>query len=291
MLILRNAGMPEHWKLGAVLAADVVGLSRLVGADEDRPRAELRRFAGITWWLVFGLTLLLLTRSSMAGPYEDGKAAYELGDYATALHIWKGLADEGNQSAQYALGEIYSQGQGMSRDDRTAAKWYERAAANGHVLAQSRLGAMYAEGRGIPQSLSKAMKWYRRAAQQGDLPAQISLALIYGTGRGVPQNYFQAEKWFRRAAEQEDALAQYHLALIYAGGYDVVPKDDIQALVWFTIAAKAGNDDARKARQSFTVRMGSAQVAEAEKFAMDWLATKAQDKAARCSMSDAEDCK
>jgi TPR repeat protein len=239
---------------------------------------------------VVGLFLILLCEPARAESYEDGYAAYGRGDYAAAFQIWKSLAEQGRQSAQYGLGELYSLGNGVARDDREAARWYQRAAASGHVAAQSKLGALYDEGRGVPQSLSKAMKWYRKAAQRGDLDAQISLGLIYGTGRGVPQNYFQAEKWFRLAAEQGDALAQYNLGLIHAGGYDVVAKDDVQALVWFSLAAKGGNEDARKSRDDFAARMSPEQAAKAEKLAEDWMTTKAQDKAARCSMSGASEC-
>ena len=244
-----------------------------------------------SFFTVFGLALLLLSEPSMAGSYEDGYAAYGRGDYATAFKNWKSLADQGSQSAQYGLGELYSLGQGVSRDDREAAKWYERAAASGYVLAQSQLGAMYDKGRGLPQSLSKAMKWYRKAAQQGDLPAQVSLGLIYGTGRGVPHNYFQALKWFGLAAEQGDALAQYNVGLIYAGGYNVVPKDDVQALVWFILAERGGNEDGRKSHEAFVTRMSPEKVEKAEKVAQDWLTTKLQDKAIRCSMAGATECK
>ena len=241
-------------------------------------------------WSLFGLALLLLCTPSMAGPFEDGYAAYGRGDYAAAFQIWKGLAEQGSQSAQYGLGQLYSLGQGVSQDDREAARWYERAASTGHVSAQSRLGALYDEGRGVPQSLSKAMKWYRRAAQQGDLSAEIALGLIYGTGRGVPQNDLQAVKWFSLAAEQGNALAQYNLGLIYAGGYAGAPKDDVQALVWFSLAAKGGHDDARRIRETFAARMSQEQVDQAEKITQDWIDAKALDKAARCAMSGAKTC-
>ncbi len=240
---------------------------------------------------VFGLVLILLAGPSMAESYEDGYAAYGRGDYAKAFQIWKSLADQGRHSAQYGLGELYSLGLGVPRDDLEAAKWNRMAAESGYIPAQSRLGVMFDEGRGLPRNLSKAMKWYRKAAQQGDLPAQISLGLIYGTGRGVPQNYFQAVKWFGLAAEQGDALAQYNLGLIYASGYDVVPKDDVQALVWFILAERGGNHVARKNHEAFAKKMRPAQVEKAEKFAQDWMTTKAQDKAAKCSMSGASECR
>jgi uncharacterized protein len=242
-------------------------------------------------WSVFGLALLLLCAPAMAGPFEEGDAAYGRGDYAAAFQTWKGLAEQGSQTAQYGLGQLYSLGQGVPQDDREAARWYERAASTGHVSAQSRLGALYDEGRGVPQSLSKAMKWYRRAAQQGDLNAQIALGLIYGTGRGVPQNSLQAVKWFSRAAEQGDALAQYNLGLIYASGYAGAPKDDVQALVWFSLAAKGGHDDARKQRDTLAAALSQEQVQQAEKIAQDWIEAKALDRAARCAVSGLKECK
>lgn len=240
---------------------------------------------------VFGLVIVMLSDPSIAETFEDGHAAYDSGDYAAAYQIWKSLADQGSPSAQYGLGEMYSLGLGVSRDDPEAAKWFGMAASSDHAPAQSRLGAMYDVGRGVPQSLSKAMKWYRKAAQQGDLPAQVSLGLIYGTGRGVPQNYFQAVKWFRLASEQGDALAQFNLGLIYASGNDVVPEDDLEALVWFILAAKGGNQEARKNQEAFAKRMSPEQVKRAEKLAQDWMTTKAEDKVAKYSMSGAIECK
>jgi TPR repeat protein len=44
---------------------------------------------------------------AVAGPYEDGVAAYEKGDYATALRVWRPLAEQGNAMAQYNLGVMY----------------------------------------------------------------------------------------------------------------------------------------------------------------------------------------
>ena len=36
--------------------------------------------------------VLMLTGGAAAGPFEEGTAAYERGDYATALRLWRALA-------------------------------------------------------------------------------------------------------------------------------------------------------------------------------------------------------
>jgi TPR repeat protein len=75
--------------------------------------------------------------------YEAGKEAYDRGNYATALKEWVPLAEEGDASAQYALGFMYAGGQGVTQDDAEAAKWFRRAAEQGHPDAQFLLGRMY----------------------------------------------------------------------------------------------------------------------------------------------------
>ena len=53
------------------------------------------------------LTIALLLGSvgvSASADFQKGTAAYNSGDYATALRIWKPLAKQGNAYAQYWLG-------------------------------------------------------------------------------------------------------------------------------------------------------------------------------------------
>ena len=78
-----------------------------------------------------------------AGELEDGKAAYEKGDYATALEKWIPLADQGHAPAQFNLGVMYASGQGVPQDYAAAINWYRKAADQGHAKAQSNLGIMY----------------------------------------------------------------------------------------------------------------------------------------------------
>jgi TPR repeat protein len=115
-----------------------------------------------------------------AGPLEDGRAAYEKGDYATAMRLLRPLAEQGDARAQFNLGIMYSEGQGVPQDYGTAVGWYRKAAEHGHASAQFNLGIMYAEGHGVPQDYGTAVGWYRKAAEQGDADAQYNLGIMYG---------------------------------------------------------------------------------------------------------------
>ena len=52
--------------------------------------------------------------------------------------------------------------------------------------AQFNLGFMYDEGQGVPQDYAEALKWYRLAAAQGFAKAQFLLGVMYAKGRGRP---------------------------------------------------------------------------------------------------------
>ena len=71
---------------------------------------------------------LMLTGGAAAGPLEDGLAAHERGDYATALRLFRPLGEQGNASAQYNLGVMYALGQGVPRDNVQAYMWFDLSA-------------------------------------------------------------------------------------------------------------------------------------------------------------------
>jgi TPR repeat protein len=90
--------------------------------------------------LLTGLMLTVSGGITIADPLEDGVAAYERGDFATALRLFQSLAEQGDASAQSNLGVLYEKGQGTARDYREALKWYRQAAQQGYADAQFNLG-------------------------------------------------------------------------------------------------------------------------------------------------------
>ena len=86
-----------------------------------------------------------------------------------------------------------------------------RAADQGDADAQYNLGVMYSNGEGVPQDFTQAMAWYRQAADQGDAGAQYNLGVMYANGEGVPEDDAQAVAWYRQAADQSYAPAQASL--------------------------------------------------------------------------------
>jgi uncharacterized protein len=211
----------------------------------------MRHFAKLPGEALTALLMLAaLAGAAVAGPLEDGIAAYQHDDYATALRLLRPLAEQGTAEAQVPLGFMYHDGEGVPKDYVQAAGWFRKAAEQGDIAAQAALGDMYLEGEGVPKDdaqaarwlqkpaeqglpaaqsalaglddkakkYADALKWYRLAAAQGDAEAQNNLGNMYETGRGVTQSYADPAKWYRLAANQGLAGAQYNLGIMYDNG-------------------------------------------------------------------------
>jgi TPR repeat protein len=165
--------------------------------------------------------------------------------YTEALPIFQNLAKQGNARAQFDLGIMYQNGQGVAQDDTQAVYWYRKAAEQGHINGQSNLGFMYHHGEGVAQDDTQAVYWYRKAAEQGHAEAQTWLGAMYQNGEGVAQDYSQAVSWYRKAVEQGEKYAQYNLGFMYANGRGVA-QDDTQAVYWYRKAAEQGHAEAKE---------------------------------------------
>ena len=92
----------------------------------------------------------------------------------------RAMAQSGDANAQFKLGAMYDQGDGVGENDTEAIKWYRLAAEQGNAKAQSNLGFMYQSGDGVPRNFVYAYKWYSLSAAQGDFTAAYNLDKITG---------------------------------------------------------------------------------------------------------------
>jgi GAF domain/PilZ domain/Sel1 repeat len=78
------------------------------------------------------------------------------------------LAEQGDATAQFAMGVRYATGDEVAQSYSEAVRWFSMAAEQGHIKAQGTLGAYYQFGRGVPEDLNKAYFWAVLAAAGGD---------------------------------------------------------------------------------------------------------------------------
>ncbi len=73
---------------------------------------------------------------------DAGVAAYLGRDYEKALGFWRPAAERGNPDAQFFLGGLYLDGNGVTRNLITAHVWFARAAQRGHARATEQLALL-----------------------------------------------------------------------------------------------------------------------------------------------------
>jgi TPR repeat protein len=183
----------------------------------------------------FFITMLLAPLflvPSYAADFDAGWLAVQRGDFHTALVEFRPLAEEGNADAQFNLGVMYENGNGVVPDFTEAVKYYRLASAQGSARAQTNLGWMYERGDGVGRDYQQAAALYRLAAEQGMAQAHYRLAVMYYTGSGVPQNF-------------------------------------IAAHMWANLAAAPGDEEAASLREAVTLLMSNEEVSHAQKLAKD----------------------
>ena len=110
------------------------------------------------------VTLLIFScATAWAADFDKGLAAARAGDFATALAEWKPLAEQGDAVAQFYLGVMYANGEGVLEDDKEAVKWFKLAAEQGYAKAQYNLGLIYDNGEGVIQDNVYAHMWFSLA--------------------------------------------------------------------------------------------------------------------------------
>src|SRR5260221_7594870 len=80
-----------------------------------------------------------LVSNALAGPWEDGMAAYNRGDYVPAIRLFRPLAEAGNPKAQSVIGAMYRKGEGVAKSSARAFMWFSLAAKRGDAKAKAEL--------------------------------------------------------------------------------------------------------------------------------------------------------
>ena len=135
-------------------------------------------------------------------------------------------AEAGDANAQFNLGWMYENGDGVQKDSTEAAKWFLKSAEQGNAAAQNNIGMMYAHGDGVLKDTTEGAKWLRKSAEQGIAGAQARLGLSYATGDGVLQDIVQAHAWLNNASANGNEGARKILGLVEK---EMTPKKKAEA--------------------------------------------------------------
>ena len=172
------------------------------------------------------------------------RRAYDISDYAEAAKLLRPLAEKGNATAQFLMGQIFFFGLGVERDDARAASWYAGAARAGNAEAQYRLGYLHATGQGLAYDAAAAERYWTAAAGKGHRGAIVALSDFYHEGLYRRTDEVLARKWLNRAAAIGDIEAMYKLGRRLMTP-ETLATDFRRGYAWLYIAANRGHPSAK----------------------------------------------
>ncbi len=199
--------------------------------------------------------------------FRSGALALKVGETDKAITSLQFAAENGHALAQWKLGRMYADGDGVPHDDLRAFEYFRRIVkshsddagnapqprfvANAFVA----LGHYYRDG--IPNSPVKpdpnrARDMFSYAASYfGDPDAQFHLGRLYLRGEGVRKDPKLAARWLALAADKGQYEAQATLGQILFRNEN--PRQRAAGLMWLTLASDGSGDqvswiaDAREA--------------------------------------------
>lgn len=229
---------------------------------------------------VMGTTLCVsLFATAAFADLTEALTAFNIKRYEQALAEFSYLADEGDATAYYYLGKMYSQGLGVEQDDQKAIDFYQkaegsynidatyeladillkdakdkddpkfetglrylkRAAYAGQPNALYQLGNLYEKGEYVDQDYKSAFGFYLMGSLKGDAQSQYKLSTLYLSGLGTPQDFENGLKWISRSARQGYVLGQQKLASLRLT--EPALRNIPEAYAWYSIIAAYNAED------------------------------------------------
>ncbi|RTE92526.1 tetratricopeptide repeat protein [Bradyrhizobium sp. LVM 105] len=196
-----------------------------------------------------------------------GKIAPAAVPQETSLSALQYAAEGGHPIAQWKLGRMYANGDGVAQDDLRAFEYFSRI-ANAHAedspsapQAQIVANAFVALGRyylsGIPNSKIKsdperAREMFSYAASYfGNADAQYDLARLYlKTPDASREDFRYGARWLGLAAQKGQHQAQALLGQMLFNG-DRLPRQAARGLMWLTLARDSAGTEETWIKESY----------------------------------------
>ena len=178
----------------------------------------MRELAGENPLAAHDLGVLLLKGMGCQADEDEAQRWFQ-----KALAGFQKAASTEKKSAyfQYRVGKVYAMGYGTKQDYLEAALWYERTVQdNNYPFAAYALGCLYSRGQGVERDEELALELFLTAAEKGNPYAQYLLGKIYYWGNGVEQDREKGLEYIQLAAEQGHPGAVRFLERLAQGEQD-----------------------------------------------------------------------
>ena len=138
--------------------------------------------------------------------------------------------NQGSLEAEYLLGQLYENGDGVPQDFDQSRYFFGKAADQGYSPAQYKLGKLLINAEfddpqegarseeDVQQKMAKGVALLRKSADSGYAPSQYEMGLLALNGNMIAKSPEQALTYFKSAADQGVAAAAYMVGTCYAAG-------------------------------------------------------------------------
>ncbi len=183
---------------------------------------------------------------------QQGVRDYKAGEKLKAADALEYAASEGNLAAQWKLGRMYADGDGVDHDDYRAFQYFSKVAdRNADISPESRfapavskafvaLGAYYCDGiAGTPIKANPRRAhelFHYAAAYFADSDGQYNLGRLYLEGKLGEKDARRAAQWLNLSAEKGHVYAMAILGNLLINGADGVPRQVPKGLMWLELA-------------------------------------------------------
>jgi TPR repeat protein len=190
---------------------------------------------------------------SVGDALREGLRGLTSGNPGSAVEPLSYAAREGNVAAQWKLGRMYAEGEGVRRDELKAYEQFSRIvnrhaetspdSPNARMVSQAfvALGSYHLTGipnTRVKRDTTRAAEMFHYAASFfNDADAQYNLGRIFAEGLTGSKDFQQAARWFHLGAEKGHIGAQARLGQLMYNG-DGVPRQVPRGLMWMRLAAK-----------------------------------------------------
>jgi TPR repeat protein len=188
--------------------------------------------------------------------FRAGTKAYFSGDKAKAVDAFGYAAGRGHPVAQWKLGRMYQDGDGVTEDDLKAFELFSQV-ANAHAedaphspqapfvaSAFVELGQYYLNGikdSAVKPNVARARELFTYAASYfGDAGAQYQLGRLYLEAEEDDRDPHLAARWLKLAAMKGHVGAQALLGQMLVSGKDL-DRNLVAGLMWLTVARAHAN--------------------------------------------------
>lgn len=177
---------------------------------------------------------------------EVANIHYENISYAQALEWYKKAADKGSALANFKIGYLYDNGEGVKKDYKLAMESYKIAEEKKLPEAMAAIGWLYYNGHGVKKDKARAIEYfktvlpiYKEKADKGDITAMQGISAFYLQGEVLPKDFAKSFEWSMKAANAGSARSMCEVGLYYQLGYGV-KKDYEKSVEWMIKSAGRG---------------------------------------------------